>query len=73
MRFESGRVQSIEVGSEMFTGREIREIFSLNSTNFTAKEDDDNIMFSTIVITSYSIHYTKLYDIDVFAHKAHCG
>jgi len=48
MRFESGRVQSIEVGSEMFTGREIREIFSLNSTNFTAKEDDDNIMFSTI-------------------------
>lgn len=47
-RFDSGRVQSIEVGSESFTGREIREIFSLNSTNFTVEEDGDMIKFITI-------------------------
>jgi stage II sporulation protein D len=47
-RFSSGRVQSIEVGSETFTGREIREVFSLNSTNFSIKDDGDNIKFSTI-------------------------
>lgn len=47
-RFESGRVESIEVGSESFTGREIRGIFSLNSANFTIEEDGDDIKFSTI-------------------------
>ncbi len=47
-RFSSGRVQSIEVGSESFTGREIRQIFSLNSTNFSVKEDGDQIQFDTI-------------------------
>ena len=46
-RFDSGRVQSIAVGSETFTGREIREIFGLNSANFTAKEDG-GVTFSTI-------------------------
>lgn len=46
-RFDSGRVQSIVVGSETFTGREIREIFSLNSANFTIKEGS-SITFSTV-------------------------
>jgi stage II sporulation protein D len=46
-RFNSGRVQSITVGSETFTGREIRGIFSLNSANFTI-EEGSNITFSTI-------------------------
>lgn len=46
-RFESGRVQSIKVGSETFTGREMRAIFGLNSTNFTVKEGEE-IKFSTI-------------------------
>ncbi len=46
-RFDSGRVQSMTVGNETFTGREIREIFALNSTNFTVK-DDNGITFSTI-------------------------
>lgn len=46
-RFESGRVQSIEVGNETFTGREMRKIFSLNSTNFTIKESS-GIAFLTI-------------------------
>ena len=47
-RFDSGRVQSIEIGSESFTGREIRQIFSLNSANFTVEEDSDQIKFATI-------------------------
>lgn len=46
-RFDSGRVQSIKIGNETFTGREIREIFSLNSANFTINIAD-NITFSTI-------------------------
>lgn len=46
-RFDSGRVQSIAVGSETFTGREIRQIFGLNSANFTVKEDN-GVTFSTV-------------------------
>ncbi len=46
-RFDSGRVQSIDVGNESFTGREIREIFGLNSANFSVKEDN-GITFTTI-------------------------
>jgi stage II sporulation protein D len=46
-RYESGRVQSIRIGDESFTGREIRQIFRLNSTNFTIKAKDE-ITFSTI-------------------------
>lgn len=46
-RFDSGRVQSIKLGNESFTGREIRSIFGLNSTNFTIKATDE-ITFSTI-------------------------
>lgn len=33
-RFDSGRVESIKIGNQTFTGREIRKIFSLKSTNF---------------------------------------
>jgi stage II sporulation protein D len=47
MRFESGRVESIRVGNETFNGREIRQIFTLNSTNFTI-ETGDKITFSTV-------------------------
>lgn len=46
-RFDSGRVQSVSVGNETFTGREIREIFGLNSANFTVKEDS-GVTFSTV-------------------------
>lgn len=46
-RYESGRVKSIEIGNESFTGREIRQIFGLNSTNFTVKATDE-VTFSTI-------------------------
>ena len=46
-RFDSGRVQSIRIGDEVFTGREIRQIFGLNSTNFTIKATDE-VTFSTV-------------------------
>jgi stage II sporulation protein D len=46
-RYESGRVKSIKIGNESFTGREVRQIFGLNSTNFTIKATDE-ITFSTI-------------------------
>ncbi len=47
VRFDSGRVQSVVVGNETFTGREIREIFGLNSANFTV-EEDNGVTFSTV-------------------------
>ena len=47
VRFDSGRIESIEIGSETFTGREIRGIFSLNSANFTIYMDD-GVTFETL-------------------------
>ncbi len=46
-RFESGRVKRIQIGDNTFSGREIRSIFSLNSTNFSI-DVSDSITFSTI-------------------------
>lgn len=48
VRFDSGRVESIEVGSQTFTGREIREVFSLNSANFTIDQSASSITFNTV-------------------------
>lgn len=45
-RFESGRVESIKIGNEYFTGREIRSVFSLNSAEFTVRVSD-KIVFET--------------------------
>lgn len=45
-RFESGRVESIKIGDEHFTGREIRSIFSLNSASFTVTVSD-KVVFKT--------------------------
>ncbi len=47
-RFDSGRVESIEVGSQAFTGREIRGVFSLNSANFTVEQTGAHITFHTV-------------------------
>ncbi len=45
-RFDSGRVESIKIGNEYFTGREIRTVFSLNSAEFTVSVSD-KVMFET--------------------------
>ncbi len=47
VRYDSGRVKSIEIGDKTFTGREIRQVFGLNSTNFTIKTTDE-VTFSTV-------------------------
>lgn len=45
-RFESGRVESIKIGNEYFTGREIRTVFSLNSADFNVRVSD-KVVFET--------------------------
>lgn len=45
-RFDSGRVESIKIGSEYFTGREVRGIFKLNSADFTVSVSD-KVIFDT--------------------------
>lgn len=47
VRYDSGRIESIKIGSETFSGREIRGIFSLNSANFTVDVSGD-FVFSTV-------------------------
>jgi stage II sporulation protein D len=49
-RYESGRVQEVKAGGATFTGRELREIFDLNSANFTFSFTDSNVV---IDITGY--------------------
>jgi stage II sporulation protein D len=46
-RFDSGRVESIKIGNEYFTGREIRGIFKLNSADFNVSVADE-VTFDTV-------------------------
>jgi stage II sporulation protein D len=46
-RFDSGRVESIKIGNEYFTGREVRGIFKLNSADFTVSVADE-VIFDTV-------------------------
>ncbi len=46
-RYDSGRVNTIQIGSETFTGREIRGVFSLNSANFRV-DVSGGVTFSTV-------------------------
>ena len=45
---ESGRVKTIKFGNIQIAGNEARTILGLKSTNFTAKIDNDNIIFKVI-------------------------
>jgi stage II sporulation protein D len=47
LRFPSGRVDTINVGGAVFTGRDFRRIFNLDSTIFTIAVEDDRVCFST--------------------------
>ena len=47
-RYESGRVESVKVGNATLTGREVREIFGLNSTNFTFDFSGSSVTIHTI-------------------------
>jgi len=47
-RYDSGRVQSIEIGGTAFTGREVRGMFDLNSANFTVEVSGQTVVFHTV-------------------------
>jgi stage II sporulation protein D len=48
VRFPSGRVKTIEIGGAEFTGRQIREMFALDSTHFTLSFSQGKAVFSTL-------------------------
>ncbi len=47
---EGGRVKSVMIGGESFSGTKIRSLFSLRSASFTIKENNGNILFE---VTGY--------------------
>lgn len=47
-RSDGGRVEEIQVGDQVLSGRDIRELFGLRSANFTfAFDGNENIVFTT--------------------------
>lgn len=46
-RFASGRVDTIELGGQTFTGKQVRSAFGLDSTNFTIEVQDQTIAITT--------------------------
>lgn len=45
---EGGRIKSIQIGNKLFDGKEIRNIFSLNSTNFKITLEGSKVIIDTI-------------------------
>lgn len=46
-RTESNRIKTIELAGKTFTGRQIREALELRSTDFTLKQKDNHLIFTT--------------------------
>lgn len=46
-RTESNRVDQVKIAGELFTGREIRDKLSLQSSDFTIKTNNSHIIFTT--------------------------
>nr|WP_041450365.1 stage II sporulation protein D [Amphibacillus xylanus] len=44
---DSGRVKTVQLGGEFFTGRQIREALKLRSTDFEIEQKDDHLIFTT--------------------------
>lgn len=44
---DSGSVRSVDIGGEVFTGIEVREMFSLPSATFTVENSEENFIFHT--------------------------
>jgi len=47
MRTKGNRIKEIQINGKQFTGREIRDKFNLNSSDFTIKKVNNNIEFTT--------------------------
>ena len=45
---DGGGVKSIEIGDKVFSGKDIREIFGLNSTNFTMDILESDVVFNVL-------------------------
>ena len=46
-RTEAGYINTMQIGNRVFTGREVRELLGLRSSDFTVKQDGDNMIFTT--------------------------
>lgn len=46
-RTEAGYINTMQIGNKVLTGREVREILGLRSSDFTVKQDGDNMIFTT--------------------------
>lgn len=46
-RTQANYVDKISIGNKTFTGKQVREIFGLRSSNFTVKSDENSIIFTT--------------------------
>ena len=47
-RSEGGRIKKIQIGNKVFDGKEIRNVFSLNSTNFNISSGKSDITIETL-------------------------
>ncbi|AIS51373.1 stage II sporulation protein D [Thermoanaerobacter kivui] len=47
-RTQAGHVKSLKIGNVTFSGKDIKEIFNLNSTNFSFDGQKDNIVITVI-------------------------
>ena len=46
-RTEAGYVKEIQIGNAVFTGREVRELLGLRSSDFTVRQEGENMIFTT--------------------------
>ncbi len=46
-RTEGGYIKTAQIGNKIVTGRELRELFKLRSSNFTIQQAGDSIVFTT--------------------------
>lgn len=46
-RTAAGYINTMQIGNKVFTGREVRELLGLRSSDFTVKQDGDNMVFTT--------------------------
>ncbi len=46
-RSEAGYIQTIQIGNVVFTGRQVREILGLRSSDFTITQSGENVIFTT--------------------------
>lgn len=44
---EAGYIKTIQIGNILFTGKQVREALGLRSTDFIAKQEGDNMIFTT--------------------------